>query len=136
MKPPIINILSLDGGGIYGLIFLHILDHIEQETGRPISSLFHMISGVSTGGLIALGLTKPHLDENGPAYSAQDILNFYKNHAHSVFQKTWWGKVFDFFPLTRYCHGLLCSRYTNKGSYALYNDFFKTLYFLSLYAIY
>lgn len=129
MPQPTINILSLDGGGVCGLVFLHILNHIEQKTGRPISSLFQIISGVSTGGLIALGLTKPHLDKKEPFYSAHDILIFYKDYAHRVFEKTWWGKVFDFLPLTRYCHAFFCSRYGNKGSESLYNTLFQDTLF-------
>ncbi|KAH3741359.1 85/88 kDa calcium-independent phospholipase A2-like [Dreissena polymorpha] len=52
------RILSLDGGGIRGLIMLEILDEIEQEAGKPIKDLFDWIGGTSTGGLIALGIAK------------------------------------------------------------------------------
>ncbi|KAH3777395.1 85/88 kDa calcium-independent phospholipase A2-like [Dreissena polymorpha] len=50
------RILSLDGGGIRGLIMLEILDAIEQEAGTPIKDLFDWIGGTSTGGIIALGI--------------------------------------------------------------------------------
>jgi patatin-like phospholipase/acyl hydrolase len=129
MTSPTINILSLDGGGVCGIVFLHILKHIEQETGRPISSLFHIISGVSTGGIIALGLTKPQEEKKEPRYSAHDILTFYKEYSHLVFKKTWWGKVFDFLPMTRHCHTLFCSQYSTKGSADLYEKLFQDTVF-------
>jgi patatin-like phospholipase/acyl hydrolase len=57
--PETIKILSIDGGGIRGLIPAIILDYIETTTGKPISQLFHLITGTSTGGILALGLVKP-----------------------------------------------------------------------------
>ena len=54
------TILSIDGGGIRGIIPARILELIEAKTGRPIASLFDMVAGTSTGGILALGLTKPN----------------------------------------------------------------------------
>jgi patatin-like phospholipase/acyl hydrolase len=53
------KILSIDGGGIRGVIPATVLDHVEKTVGRPIAELFDVIAGTSTGGLIALGLTCP-----------------------------------------------------------------------------
>ncbi len=50
------RILSLDGGGIRGLIQIEILSEIERQTGKRITELFDWIIGTSTGGVIALGL--------------------------------------------------------------------------------
>lgn len=47
------NILSLDGGGIRGLIAIEILRHLERITARPVHELFDFIIGVSTGAIIA-----------------------------------------------------------------------------------
>lgn len=49
----VIKILSLDGGGIRGLIPCAVLAEIEQRTGKPIARLFDVIAGTSTGGIIA-----------------------------------------------------------------------------------
>ena len=53
------NILAIDGGGIRGLIPALVLAEIEQRTGRPISSLFDLVAGTSTGAIIACALTRP-----------------------------------------------------------------------------
>ena len=50
------RILSLDGGGLKGLILIEVLIHIEKLTGKKIVELFDWIVGSSTGGIIALAL--------------------------------------------------------------------------------
>ena len=52
------SLLALDGGGIRGVIPARVLDAIEQRTGRPISQLFDLVAGTSTGGILALGLSR------------------------------------------------------------------------------
>lgn len=52
------KILSLDGGGIRGILTLTILKEIEYRTGKTILELFDFFAGTSTGGIICLGLTK------------------------------------------------------------------------------
>src|SRR5690242_8073772 len=56
---PTIRVLSLDGGGIRGVIPAYLLSRIEQLTGQPISAHFDLIAGTSTGGILALGLSVP-----------------------------------------------------------------------------
>ena len=53
-----VRILSLDGGGIRGIVELVILQKIEEAlgTGLPIQAFFDLIIGTSTGGIISLGL--------------------------------------------------------------------------------
>ncbi|HEX4354461.1 MAG TPA: patatin-like phospholipase family protein [Polyangiales bacterium] len=53
------RLLAIDGGGIRGLIPALVLQHIETQLGQPICTLFDCIAGTSTGGILALGLTKP-----------------------------------------------------------------------------
>jgi patatin-like phospholipase/acyl hydrolase len=70
------KILSIDGGGIRGVIPATVLDHIEKTVGRPIAELFDVIAGTSTGGLIALGLTCPG-DAGRPKFTAEEIVSIY-----------------------------------------------------------
>nr|AXN93618.1 ORF2 [Symplocastrum muelleri NIVA-CYA 644] len=89
-----IKILSIDGGGIRAIIPCMILAEIEKRTQKPIFSLFDLIAGTSTGGITALGLTKPKYDSNDryklleppqAEYSAQNLLDLYVNHGAEMF---------------------------------------------------
>jgi len=75
------KILSIDGGGINGLFSLYVLDEIEKKYCIPndklISDYFDMICGTSTGGIIALGITKN--------LSIRDIISMYEDNCNSIF---------------------------------------------------
>ena len=47
------KVLSIDGGGIRGLIPALVLAEIELRTERRIADLVDMIAGTSTGGILA-----------------------------------------------------------------------------------
>ncbi len=76
------NILSLDGGGIRGLILLQQLVVLEQKLGKPLCEVFNLISGTSTGGIIAVLLSL--------GYTAEELLNFYIVHGEKIFNKKWY----------------------------------------------
>lgn len=88
------KILSIDGGGIRGIIPCRILQFIENQTG-PISKSFDLIAGTSTGGIIALGLSKPNAMGRN-AYSAAQLLRLYTDLGKIIFEKrhekSWWDK--------------------------------------------
>ena len=55
-------ILSIDGGGMRGIIPAVILSHLSKivDDNIPFYAHFDLIAGTSTGGIIALGLTNPN----------------------------------------------------------------------------
>ena len=80
----IIKVLSIDGGGIRGIIPAMVLAEIEKRTGKHIAELFHLIAGTSTGGIIGLALTKP--GTNGkPAYKAEQLIELYEEKCEDIF---------------------------------------------------
>jgi predicted acylesterase/phospholipase RssA len=86
--------LAIDGGGVRGIIPISILAAIEERTKKPIAELFDLIAGTSTGGILALGLTKP--DQFGkPEGSAQYLFELYKQEIPRIFRhpQTWWGNL-------------------------------------------
>lgn len=50
------TLLSIDGGGMRGVIPIMILKYLEERTGKPAYDLFDMVAGTSTGAIIAAGL--------------------------------------------------------------------------------
>ena len=83
------RLLSIDGGGIRGLVPALILQHIEERTDCRICELFDVIAGTSTGGILALGLTG-----EGPK-SASEIVALYKNEGPRIFSKPPFWKTLD-----------------------------------------
>lgn len=81
-----IKILSIDGGGIRGVIPALILSEIEKRTGKKITELFDLLAGTSTGGIIAVGLNVND-PETGAAYSAQKIAGLYELNGEKIFKK-------------------------------------------------
>ncbi|XP_037081868.1 LOW QUALITY PROTEIN: calcium-independent phospholipase A2-gamma-like [Pollicipes pollicipes] len=76
-----IRILSIDGGGIRGILAIELLRELERLSGQPIYQMFDLICGVSTGALLAalLGPLKRSLD---------DVEELYTRLGTEVFQQT------------------------------------------------
>ena len=85
-------ILSIDGGGVRGIVAARILHEIEKRTGKPIHQMVDLISGNSTGGIIALALVTPGVDGNA-RYSAMDLVALYQNRASEIFPRSYWHKI-------------------------------------------
>ncbi|CAG8782904.1 17946_t:CDS:2, partial [Gigaspora margarita] len=86
-ETPVYNILSIDGGGIHGILPALWLSEIEHRTRRPISHLFNMITGTSTGSIIAAGLSTPHCENPDfmPKFSASELLDNYQDKTKKLF---------------------------------------------------
>lgn len=85
-KKRVYTILSIDGGGIRGVVPARLLQEIEERTGKPISELFDMIGGTSTGAILAAGLTVPDdVNPQKPRHSAQELKNFYYTYGPKIF---------------------------------------------------
>ena len=81
------RILSIDGGGIRGIIPGLALQALEELTGRATHELFDLVAGTSTGGILALGLTCP-ADEPGRArYTAAELVALYEDHGAAIFDR-------------------------------------------------
>jgi|SRR5271157_521414 len=74
------RILSLDGGGIKGTFIASVLAQCERDTGKRIVEHFDLITGTSTGGIIALAL--------GLGLPASQILEFYVSKGTKIFPAT------------------------------------------------
>ncbi len=82
-----VAVLAVDGGGIRGLIPARVLAALEHRAGMPACRLFDLVAGTSTGGIIALGLTRPG-DAGKPRYAAADILELYRSRGPEIFRRS------------------------------------------------
>ena len=104
------NILSVDGGGIRGLIPAQCIDKMEvyayeyakkkgytvpQYEGREgrlaMKDLFEMTAGTSTGSIVAAALSYPKTDGDGkktdvPLYWAKEIMDIYSEKGELIFK--------------------------------------------------
>ncbi|HLI86352.1 MAG TPA: patatin-like phospholipase family protein [Bryobacteraceae bacterium] len=71
------RLLSIDGGGIRGIIPAATLVALEQQTGRPVRECFDLLAGTSTGALIAAALAA--------GLPATQILNIYTQRSGEIF---------------------------------------------------
>lgn len=81
------KILSIDGGGIKGIFPASFLAELEERylDGGSIANHFDLITGTSTGGIIALGLSI--------GLPARAIAELYINHGSAIFPSPRFGWV-------------------------------------------
>ena len=103
------NILSLDGGGIRGLIPAQVLKYMElyayeystqkgysfpKYPGRegiiPMKDLFDMMAGTSTGSIISAALSYPsgeklETGEQIPQYWSKEVIEVYSQRGDEIF---------------------------------------------------
>ena len=82
-----VRMLSIDGGGIRGVIPAMVLARIEALTGKAVSELFDLVAGTSTGGILALGLVKPG-PAGKPAYTAGQMVSLYEKEGQRIFHRS------------------------------------------------
>jgi len=70
------QVLALDGGGLKGIFSAAVLAGLEEDIGRPILGYFDLVTGTSTGGIIALAL--------GAGLRPREIVEFYVTQRHEI----------------------------------------------------
>jgi len=86
------RILSLDGGGLRGIVSLVYLKRIEtllrsrhgNDPDFRLSHYFDLIAGTSTGAIIAAGLAI--------GLSVDELIERYESMGNKVFRSRWWRK--------------------------------------------
>ncbi len=122
------RILSIDGGGIRGIIPAQILVTLEemlrQRTGRPdvkIGDYFDLIAGTSTGGILTcIYLTPDKLDNQRPRFSSEDAVSLYMEHGGEIFNVPWKKKVMS-------ANGYLDEKYPSEPIESVLDSYFGDL---------
>ncbi|KAI8014962.1 Patatin-like protein 2 [Camellia lanceoleosa] len=122
IQPPTYGtILSIDGGGIRGIIPATVLTYLESQLQEldgedaRLADYFDVIAGTSTGGLVTAMLTAPN-ENNRPLFAAKDIKNFYLEHSPKIFpqERGPFGSIINMLKLLtgpkyngKYLHGII-----------------------------
>lgn len=116
-KNKIVRILSLDGGGLRGIISAIILknmtdllkehlDNLDRDSNESYDDVclyrsFDIVAGTSTGALLTAALTRPAEDKPlDTGSSSSELIEIYKKHGSrvfppSVFMNNWSGVKYD-----------------------------------------
>lgn len=114
-----IKVLAIDGGGIRGIIPAMFLAELESMLKVPLSKVFDVIAGTSTGGLIALGLTRPDdKDHKKPFYKAADLVKLYSEEGEKIFSNSLLHKITSL-------DGILDEKYEATGIESVLKKYFK-----------
>jgi uncharacterized protein len=93
-----IRILSIDGGGIKGILPGTILEYIESKicekagADKRLSDYFDMIAGTSTGGILSCIYLAPG-DNGRPKFTAKQAVNLYIEKGHEIFDLDIWQRL-------------------------------------------
>ncbi|MBB4081143.1 patatin-like phospholipase/acyl hydrolase [Lewinella aquimaris] len=85
-----LRVLSIDGGGLRGVIPLQVIKYIEKITGKQIHQIFDVVAGTSTGALLTCAILIE--DENNVVvgqrlYSADTIQEIYTLEGKAIFPR-------------------------------------------------
>jgi uncharacterized protein len=120
-----VTILSIDGGGIRGIIPGVILQCLEEKlqkktkTNLFIGDFFDFVAGTSTGGILASIYLIPNT-HNRAKHSAKEALNLYLKNGEDIFHSTIWDKVHR-------ADGLIDERYSSQALEKHLAEFFKNI---------
>ncbi|RLD25094.1 MAG: patatin [Bacteroidetes bacterium] len=115
-------ILSIDGGGIRGIVPGQLLTHVERllkeiydDPTYKIADHFDLIAGTSTGGILACAYL---LSEFGrPKYTADEVVNIYLERGDDIFSIPLFHKI-------RTAGGVLDEKYPAAGLEETLKDYF------------
>lgn len=113
------RILSVDGGGIRGMIPLACLVELERQEGKPAHEIFDMVAGTSTGSIIAAGIAL--------GLSARGLLALYRDLARQAFERLPWWRVVANLGNHRYSNEFIARRLEEIGASKPLNAYSKDI---------
>eukprot|EP01064_Diplonema_japonicum_P035757 TRINITY_DN7841_c0_g1_i2.p1 TRINITY_DN7841_c0_g1~~TRINITY_DN7841_c0_g1_i2.p1 ORF type:complete len:432 (+),score=86.91 TRINITY_DN7841_c0_g1_i2:76-1296(+) len=83
-----ITILSIDGGGIRGLIPALLIEHMEKLTGQRAAEMFDLLAGTSTGAILSVLCSlpdKPGSKKLSPLTDGPGLVKLYQERGAEIF---------------------------------------------------
>jgi patatin-like phospholipase/acyl hydrolase len=105
-----VRVLSIDGGGIRGIVPALVLAELERLAGRQTYELFDLIAGTSTGGILACALCAPD------PMRADRLVGVYEDRGPDIFDPSIWQRI-------KSAGGLLDEKYDAASLDSVLHDF-------------
>jgi len=94
-----VRILSIDGGGIRGIlpgiVLTQIEEKLQKKTNDPsirLADMFDFMAGTSTGGILTLAYLTPG-DKKRPKLEAKEAVNLYLERGDEIFDLNLWQQI-------------------------------------------
>ncbi len=121
-----VRILSIDGGGIRGIIPGVILTYIEKslqiKEGRQdvrLSDYFELVAGTSTGGILTCLYLAPD-ENNRPKFSTEEAVDLYMKMGKDIFHRSFRQKLLS-------TGGVSDEKFSVNALEIALNEYFKDL---------
>lgn len=118
------SILSLDGGGIKGIMTTRILSWVEKkfqqlssDSNAQLIDFFDFFVGTSTGGLMQACYLMPAKDGKSSFFTAQDVEDLYLSTGDEIFSLNIWQKILR-------GHGMASAKYPARSIEKVLNKHF------------
>ncbi|MFY0627532.1 MAG: patatin-like phospholipase family protein [Reichenbachiella sp.] len=123
------RILSIDGGGIRGIIPGQILVEIEKAFSKEFEfevwDYFDMIAGTSTGGILTCAYLCPDGKSKKPKFTSEEVVGLYFERGDEIFDV-------PFFHQIRSGAGILDEKYPADGIEDALHDYFGDIWLKDL----
>ncbi|WP_462254293.1 CBASS cGAMP-activated phospholipase [Ekhidna sp.] len=124
--PSLKKILSIDGGGIRGIIPGQILVEIERAFGVKVADDFDLVAGTSTGGILACAFLLEDLNTpNTPKFTSEEVVGLYFKKGEDIFDVPFFHKV-------RTAGGILDEKYPADGIEKALKEYFGDVWLKDL----
>ena len=107
--------LSLDGGGMRGLILASQLEYLCKEVKRPLHKIFDWIGGTSIGGILSLAATGT-VDGERPICNTFEMKELFTKYGTKIFEK----------HLLQFLNNFTKSKYSSSGIEGVLSEHFKS----------
>ncbi len=118
-------VLSIDGGGVRGIVAAVMLDAFEGELRKAgykdsLAKCFDVIVGTSTGSIIAAAIALSNENGDGPLRSPSQLRDLYRREAATIFPKRFLTTI----PVLRSLRQLIAPLYSPQAFEKILHDEF------------
>jgi|21_taG_2_1085346.scaffolds.fasta_scaffold05487_6 patatin-like phospholipase/acyl hydrolase len=122
----LLKVLSIDGGGIRGIVPGTIMVEAEREFGIKVADYFDLIAGTSTGGILTCAYLCPSdTDATKPKFTAEEVVGLYFNKGKQIFDDPFMHKLSSVW-------GIISAKFPERGIDEALKEYFGEVWLSQL----